>query len=123
MAETADSKIVALPAIVDLDALDFVRDGLIEAVELGPVTVDASNVDTATNALFLLISAAERHAYSTARRFPGSAHQQRSSARARHGLLGFDERIVAHACTDGRRFRTILALHHTLSNAGLSCSR
>ena len=35
MAEAADSKIVALPAIVDLDALDFVRDGLIEAVELG----------------------------------------------------------------------------------------
>ena len=32
MAEMADSKIVALPAVVDLDALDFVRDGLIEAV-------------------------------------------------------------------------------------------
>jgi anti-anti-sigma regulatory factor len=60
MAETADSRIVALPSIVDLDALDFVRDGLIEAVELGPVTVDASHVERiATNALFLLISAAE----------------------------------------------------------------
>lgn len=32
MAISADSKVVALPAIVDLDALDFVRDGLIEAV-------------------------------------------------------------------------------------------
>jgi anti-anti-sigma regulatory factor len=60
MAETADSKVVALPAIVDLDALDFVRDGLIESVELGPVVIDASGVERiATNALFLLISAAE----------------------------------------------------------------
>ena len=60
MAETADSKIVALPAIVDLDALDFVRDGLIEAMELGQVTVDASHVERiSTNALFVLISAAE----------------------------------------------------------------
>ena len=60
MAATADSKIVALPAIVDLDALDFVRDGLIEAVELGTVTVDASHVErVATNALLVLISAAE----------------------------------------------------------------
>jgi len=60
MAETADSKVVALPAIVDLDALDFVRDGLIEAVELGAVAVDASQVErVSTNALFMLISAAE----------------------------------------------------------------
>jgi anti-anti-sigma regulatory factor len=60
MAETADSKIVALPAIVDLDALDFVRDALIEAAELGAVTVDASQVErVSTNALFMLISAAE----------------------------------------------------------------
>lgn len=60
MTETADSKVVALPAIVDLDALDFVRDGLIDAVEQGPITVDASNVERiATNALFLLISAGE----------------------------------------------------------------
>ena len=60
LAEAADSKIVALPAIVDLDALDFVRDGLIEAVELGAVTVDASQVErVSTNALFMLVSAAE----------------------------------------------------------------
>lgn len=53
-------KIVALPAIVDLDALDDVRDGLIDAVELGPVVVDAGAVErVATNALFMLISAAE----------------------------------------------------------------
>ena len=60
MAEAADSKIVALPAIVDLDALDFVRDELIGAVELGAVTVDASQVErVSTNALFMLVSAAE----------------------------------------------------------------
>jgi anti-anti-sigma regulatory factor len=60
MAETTDSKIVALPAIIDLDALEFVRDGLIEAVELGSVQVDASQVErVSTNALFMLISASE----------------------------------------------------------------
>jgi anti-anti-sigma regulatory factor len=59
MAEPA-RKIVALPAIVDLDALDNVRDGLIDAVELGAVDVDASKVErVATNALFMLVSAAE----------------------------------------------------------------
>ena len=60
MADRADTKVVALPATVDLDALDNVRDGLIEAVELGPVDVDASAVErVATNALFMLVSAAE----------------------------------------------------------------
>jgi anti-anti-sigma regulatory factor len=58
MAETA--RIVALPAIIDLDALDIVRDGLIDAVELGPVEVNAAAVErVATNALFMLVSAAE----------------------------------------------------------------
>ena len=68
MAETA--KIVALPAVVDLDALDLIRDGLIDAVELGPVEIDASGVErVATNALFMLVSAAEtsrRNSYSFA---------------------------------------------------------
>ena len=60
MAETADTKIVALPAIVDLDALDTVRDGLIDAVELGAVEIDGSHVErVATNALLMLVSAAE----------------------------------------------------------------
>jgi anti-anti-sigma regulatory factor len=60
VAQAADSRIVALPAIVDLDALDLVRDGLIDAVEQGPVMVDASQVErVSTNALFMLISAAE----------------------------------------------------------------
>jgi anti-anti-sigma regulatory factor len=60
MAEAADARVVALPAVVDLDALDNVRDGLIDAVELATVTVDASRVErVATNALLMLISAAE----------------------------------------------------------------
>lgn len=51
---------LALPAIIDLDALDSVRDQLIEAVESGPVTVDASGVErVATNGLIMLLSAAE----------------------------------------------------------------
>ena len=60
MAETTAIKIVALPAIVDLDALDIVRDGLIDAVEVGPVEIDASKVErVASNALFMLVSASE----------------------------------------------------------------
>ncbi|RYE08492.1 MAG: STAS domain-containing protein [Hyphomicrobiales bacterium] len=60
MAESSDARIVALPAIVDLDALDNVRDRLIDAVELGGARIDASQVErVATNALFMLISAAE----------------------------------------------------------------
>lgn len=53
-------KSVALPAIIDLDALDGIRDGLIDAIEEGPVTVAAGAVErVSTNALFMLISAAE----------------------------------------------------------------
>ena len=60
MAETTAPKIVALPSIVDLDALDIVRDGLLDAVETGPVEIDASHVErVSTNALFMLVSAAE----------------------------------------------------------------
>jgi anti-anti-sigma regulatory factor len=60
MAESGEARIVALPAVVDLDALDLVRDGLIDAVELGPTRIDASRVErVATNALLMLLSAAE----------------------------------------------------------------
>lgn len=59
MAEIA-SKIVPLPAVVDLDAIDRVRDTLSDAVEQGPVVVAGSAVErVSTNALFMLISAAE----------------------------------------------------------------
>lgn len=57
---TERSKSVALPAIVDLDALDPIRDDLIDSVESGPVIVNARGVErVATNALFMLLSAAE----------------------------------------------------------------
>jgi anti-anti-sigma regulatory factor len=56
----AGKKTVALPAIVDLDSLDGIRDGLIDAIEEGPVTISAAGVERiSTNALFMLISAAE----------------------------------------------------------------
>ena len=59
MAESR-TKSIALPAIVDLDTLDTVRDSLIDAVEAGPVAVNASAVErVSTNALVMLISAAE----------------------------------------------------------------
>jgi len=59
MAE-ARTKSIALPAIVDLDALDPMRDKLIDAVESGPVSVGGANVErVCTNALFMLISAGE----------------------------------------------------------------
>ncbi|WDR01496.1 STAS domain-containing protein [Devosia algicola] len=51
---------IALPAILDLDALDSVRDKLLDAIEIGPVIIDAGGVErVATNALFMLLSAAE----------------------------------------------------------------
>lgn len=51
---------VALPAVVDLDSLDGIRDGLIDAIEEGSVAVNARAVErVSTNALFMLISAAE----------------------------------------------------------------
>ena len=59
MGSTA-KKSVALPAIIDLDSLDSIRDGLIDAIEEGPVTLTANAVErVSTNALFMLISAAE----------------------------------------------------------------
>ena len=59
MAQT-HTKIVVLPAIIDLDALDPVRDELVDSVEAGSVTVRAAAVErVATNALFMILSAAE----------------------------------------------------------------
>ncbi|UXN74636.1 STAS domain-containing protein [Devosia sp. A8/3-2] len=52
-------KTVALPAVVDSDSLDAIRDGLLDAVEDGSVAVAADGVQrVSTNALFMLISAA-----------------------------------------------------------------
>jgi anti-anti-sigma regulatory factor len=59
MAEAAANELT-LPAIVDLDVLDQVRDQLIDLVEHDTVTVKADAVErVSTNALFMLLSAAE----------------------------------------------------------------
>jgi anti-anti-sigma regulatory factor len=51
---------VALPEVIDLDAIDGIRDLLSDALEDGSVTVQASAVErVSTNALLLLVSAAE----------------------------------------------------------------
>jgi anti-anti-sigma regulatory factor len=51
---------ITLPEVVDLDALDSIRDQLIDAIELGSVSVDASAVQrVSTNGLLMLVSAAE----------------------------------------------------------------
>lgn len=51
---------IALPAIIDLDAIDGIRDMLIDVLEEGPVSVSAAGVErVSTNALFMLMSAAE----------------------------------------------------------------
>jgi len=51
---------VALPRIVDLDALDDIRETLLDALHSGPVDVSADAVErVSTNALFMLLSAAE----------------------------------------------------------------
>ena len=114
-----------MPAVVDLDALDGVRDGLIDAIEAGPGRrSSAAAVErVSTNALFMLLSAAE-----TARRnnFPfaiAAASAPMRAAIERLGLArsfaGIDERIALMRVLTVDDSRTILAmLHHTLSNAG-----
>jgi hypothetical protein len=54
------TRAVALPSIIDLDAIDAIRDQLAEALDEGAVLVDAGGVErVSTNALLLLVSAAE----------------------------------------------------------------
>ncbi len=51
---------VALPAIADLDSLDAFRDKLMDVIESGDTAVEAGAVErVATNALLMLLSAAE----------------------------------------------------------------
>lgn len=58
MAEPALS-IVELPVVFDLDALDEVRDRIVEALEAGPVGISGKAVErVSTNALLMLLSAA-----------------------------------------------------------------
>ncbi|PXA99168.1 hypothetical protein DMC47_04805 [Nostoc sp. 3335mG] len=55
-----EASAIALPEVIDLDALDAIRDKMIDAIEDGPVSVNASAVQrVSTNGLLMLISAAE----------------------------------------------------------------
>ena len=90
MSKTAMSKtdvsVITLPDIIDLDALDAVRDQMLETLDHGPLTVDASRVErVATNVIIMLLSAAE-----TARRnaFAFSLVNQSEAMRAAIARLG-----------------------------------
>lgn len=51
---------VVLPPVIDLDALDEIRDALIDRLDAGPVALAAQDVErVSTNGLFVLLSAAE----------------------------------------------------------------
>ncbi len=57
---SSKAKSFALPAICDLDALDTIRDGLIDLVERNSVAVSGRAVErVSTNTLLMLLSAAE----------------------------------------------------------------
>lgn len=86
-------KTIALPAVVDLDALDPIRDALIEAIESGAVTVKAAAIErVVTNALFMLLSAAE-----TARRndFAFAVSAPSEAMRSAVSRLGLGARFAA----------------------------
>jgi anti-anti-sigma regulatory factor len=56
----ASSTRVTLPASIDLDAIEGVRDSLMDALDAGPVSISGAEVErVSTNALIMLISAAE----------------------------------------------------------------
>ena len=86
MGET-DTRIVDLPAVVDLDALDGVRDRLLDAIDAGPVMVSAAAVQrVSTNALFMLLSAAETARRSNTTFTLGSVSASLAAAIERLGL-------------------------------------
>lgn len=50
---------MALPAVIDLDAVETLREGLLDALDQGPVSLSGAAVErVSTNGLFLLLSAA-----------------------------------------------------------------
>jgi anti-anti-sigma regulatory factor len=73
----AEGRTIGLPAVVDLDVLDHVRDKLLDAVDSGPVEVSGEGVErVCTNALLMLVSAAEtarRNSFSFAVTKPSEA--------------------------------------------------
>ena len=89
----APEQLVTLPAVLDLDSIEEVRDALLGALERGPVTVGGSGVERiATNALIMLLSAAE-----TARRNGFDFRIAGLSAAARTAIdrLGFAAAFAA----------------------------
>jgi hypothetical protein len=55
----SDARIVELPRVFDLDALDGVRDRLLEVIDVAPVRVLGASVErVATNAVLMLLAAA-----------------------------------------------------------------
>ncbi len=81
-----------MPAIVDLDALDPIRDELVDALDSGSVKVKGAAVDrVATNALFMLLSAAE-----TARRnnFTFTVSEPSEAFRAAVSRLGLGDQFA-----------------------------
>jgi anti-anti-sigma regulatory factor len=91
----ADAQSVALPPIVDLDALDSVQEQLIDAIASGPVTVEAGAVErVATNALFMLLSAAETARRSSFEFSISAPSEPMTAAIDRLGLGGSFESLV-----------------------------
>ncbi len=86
MAET-DPQQLALPAVVDLDTIEILREQLLDAVGQGHVVMDGSGVERiATNALVMLLAGSE-----TARRCDSSykisdASEALTAAIARLGM-------------------------------------
>ena len=117
---------VALPRIVDLDALDEIRDTLLDALHAGPVEIAADKVErVSTNALFMLLSAAATAQKASFEFSTISASEAvRAASIAKLGLGAAFAPVLKGIIIDMRVLtvddsRTILAmLHHTLTNAG-----
>jgi len=89
----AEAQTFKLPAVIDLDEMDEVREWLVASTGQGNVRLDASGVERcATNALLMLVTAAD-----TARRFGFTLKFAAPSASLREtiGRLGFND-----VCTD-----------------------
>lgn len=83
----ASVQAIELPPVVDLDALDGLRDAMLDVIEHASVKIDCSKVERiATNGLIMLLSAGEtasRNNYTLQLSEPSSAMQ---SALDRLGL-------------------------------------
>ena len=91
----ANAQSVALPPIVDLDALDSIQEQLIGAMAGGAVVVEAADVErVATNALFMLLSAAETARRSSFDFTISTPSQPMTSAIDRLGLARHFEPLV-----------------------------